>query len=39
MIALKRPRQSMPDDVAEALRASGVYVGMAHAPLRRDHSS
>ena len=38
MSALKRPRQSMPD-VAEALRASGVYVGMAHAPLRRDHSS
>jgi hypothetical protein len=39
MIALKRPRQSMPDDVAEALRGGGVYMGMAHAPLRRDHSS
>jgi uncharacterized protein YdeI (YjbR/CyaY-like superfamily) len=83
MSALKRPRQSMPDDVAEALRAGGVrdayrdrpayqrndylawiaraekdetrakrlrqmvdelraggvYMGMAHAPSRRDRSS
>ena len=39
MSALKCPRQSMPDDVAEALRGGGVYMGMAHAPSRRDHSS
>ena len=28
----QRPRQPMPEEVEEALRTGGAYLGMPHAP-------